>query len=347
MPAVVRVDHKRLRQILINLLANAVKFTDAGAVTLRLRYVHEIAYLDVEDTGIGISDTDSERIFLPFERSASADLRQETGTGLGLTISSMLAHIMGGELTVKSQIAKGSLFQLKLYLPEVVAPRPKLQLRGPLSGYVGRRQRILVVDDQASQRRILADMLSPIGFDIAEANSGPACLAAIATQRPDLVLLDIAMPAMDGWAVSRAIRDQGEATLPILIVSANAFDMAAGPAGFPCHDGFIVKPVSLLELLAKIKHHLQLEWITEPAPVAPDTAGASAIPAVADLTTLLELGAIGYVKGILYKLSELEQCQPECLEFIAELRQLVRQFHLNAYANRLKETLQHAAANVR
>ena len=346
LPTVVRADHKRLRQILINLLANAVKFTDTGMITMRLRYVHEIAYFDIEDTGIGISDADAERIFMPFERSATADLRQETGTGLGLTISSMLAHIMGGELSVKSRLGAGSTFQLKLYLPEVHAPRPKLQLAGPLSGYAGRRRRVLLVDDQSSQRRILADMLSPLGFIIAEADSGAACLAAIAEQRPDLVLLDIAMPVMDGWAVSRAIRDSGEVALPILIVSANAFDMAAGQAGFPCHDGFIVKPVSLPELLAKMKQHLQLEWIAEPAAATPDLSRALRIPAMDDLTALLELGAIGYVKGIHDKLTEIDQRDPDCRAFTSELRELVKQFHLNAYATRLKESLHHAADNV-
>lgn len=345
LPDVVRADHKRLRQILINLLANAVKFTDAGSIMMRLRYVHEIAHFEIEDTGIGISDADAERIFLPFERSVSADLRQETGTGLGLTISSMLAHIMGGELSVKSQLGSGSTFQLKVYLAEVRSPRPRLQLAGPLLGYTGRRRRLLLVDDQSSQRRIMADMLAPLGFIIAEVDSGAACIAAIAAERPDLVLLDIAMPIMDGWAVSRAIRDMGEATLPILIVSANAFDLTAGHAGFPCHDGFIVKPVSLPELLAKIKHHLQLEWITETPVPTPDLAGASRIPAMDDLTALLELGAIGYVKGILDKLADIDQRDPACLAFTTELRALVKQFHLNAYATRLKESLHHAADN--
>ena len=345
LPEVVRADHKRLRQILINLLANAIKFTDAGSIALRLRYTNDIATVEIEDTGIGISTADVERIFLPFERSASADLRQETGTGLGLTISSMLAHIMGGELSVKSELGSGSIFQLKVYLPKVSSPRPRLQLPGPLSGYVGRRRRVLLVDDQSSQRLMLADMLAPLGFIIAEADSGAACLAAIEAERPDLVLLDIAMPSMDGWAVSRAIRDRGEATLPILIVSANAFDTAAGRAGFPCHDGFIVKPVSLPELLAKIKYHLHLEWITESVEATPVPAGAPRIPAMEDLTALLELGAIGYVKGILDKLADIDRRDPACIFFTTELRELVKQFHLNAYATRLKESLHHAADN--
>jgi signal transduction histidine kinase/CheY-like chemotaxis protein/purine-cytosine permease-like protein len=346
-PEVVRADHKRLRQILINLLANAVKFTDAGSVMLRLRYVREMAHFEIEDTGIGISEKDAERIFLPFERSASANLRNDIGTGLGLTISNMLTQIMGGDLSVKSQLGSGSIFTLHLYLPEVHAPRPRLKLEDQMSGYAGMRRRILIVDDQAAQRKILAEMLTPMGFDIIEADSGAACMAEIDSQRPDLVLLDIAMPVMDGWAVSRAIRDRGNTTLPIIIVSANAFDIPAGHAGFPCHDGFIVKPVLLLELLTKIKLQLRLEWIASPALPVSISSAPEAIPSVEDLTALLELGSIGYIKGILEKLAELELQSPSHLAFTTELRGLVKRFRLNEYANRLKEIIVNVADNVR
>ena len=348
LPAVVRADHKRVRQILINLLGNAVKFTDTGSVTLRLHYVRDMAHFSIEDTGIGMTADEAERIFFPFERTASADLRAAAGTGLGLTISSMLTHIMGGELTVTSTPGGGSCFLLKLYLPTVHAPRPALTLDDPLSGYTGPRRRILIVDDQASQRTMLAHMLLPMGFDITEADSGAACLASIGADLPDLVLLDIAMPGMDGWAVSRAIRDldtPGTTALPILIVSANAFDLAAGRAGFPCHDGFVVKPVSLLELLAKIKVHLKLDWIAAPLPAATIvTSGPATLPSLDDLTALLELGSIGYVKGILAKLTELEQRTPSQLAFTTELRELVRRFRLNDFATRLKEAIRDASA---
>jgi signal transduction histidine kinase/purine-cytosine permease-like protein/DNA-binding NarL/FixJ family response regulator len=348
LPDVVRTDHKRVRQILINLLGNAVKFTDTGCVTLRLHCARDMAHFSIEDTGIGMSADEVERIFHPFERTASAELRAAAGTGLGLTISSMLTHVMGGELTVTSTPGSGSCFLLKLYLPTVHAPRPVLTLADPLSGYLGPRRRILIVDDQASQRTMLAHMLLPMGFDISEADSGAACLASIRAEVPDLVLLDIAMPVMDGWAVSRAIRDlnlPGTTTLPILIVSANAFDQAAGRAGFPCHDGFVVKPVSLLELLAKIKIHLRLEWITTPLPANPPALASvpATLPSLDELTALLELGAIGYVKGILAKLTQLEQRTPSQLAFTTELRELVRRFRLNDFANRLKETIRDAS----
>ena len=345
-PQVVRADHKRLRQILINLLGNAIKFTDAGAVTFRLHYVRDMAQFDIEDTGIGIFGADIERIFHPFERSVSADLRDDIGTGLGLTISSMLAHIMGGDLSVKSEPGRGSTFTLKLRLAEVAAPHLQLKLDYPVSGYAGKRRRILIVDDQASQRKILAGMLQPIGFDIAEADGGIACLVEMAARLPDLVLLDISMPIMDGWAVSRAIRNQGNMTTPILIVSANAFDMTSDRTEFPCHDGFIVKPVSLLELLAKIKQHLGLLWRIDAAASLPEHVDRleSTMPSTTALTVLLELGALGYIKGILENLAELERKTPSCIAVTSELRDMVKHFQLQQYTTRLKELIRHAAA---
>ncbi|MBC7499786.1 MAG: response regulator [Herminiimonas sp.] len=350
MPAVVRGDAKRVRQILINLVGNAVKFTDSGSVTLRMRYLREMAHFDVEDTGIGIAEVDLERIFMPFERSGAADLRSDTGTGLGLTICSMLTTVMGGDLAVKSRVGAGSTFALKLYLPEVAAPQPKLKLEDQLRGYLGARKTILIVDDQAPQRRVLAEMLVPVGFDIIEAGSGADCLAAIDTQMPDLVLLDIAMPGMDGWEVSRAIRDRGHAALPIMIVSANAFDVAAGRAGFPCHDGFVVKPVLLPELLAKVKHHLRLDHLAQRVHVADvvpyGLAAHVVVPSPACIAILLEMGAMGYVKGILGKLDEIEQEAPAIRAITNELRLLVKHYRFDDYMKRLREMPRHATDNV-
>jgi signal transduction histidine kinase/CheY-like chemotaxis protein/purine-cytosine permease-like protein len=342
-PEVVQVDQKRLRQILINLLGNAVKFTDAGHVTLRVRHAREITYFEVEDSGIGIAAEDIARVFLPFERSNAANLREDIGTGLGLAISSMLTHIMGGALSVSSNIGKGSTFQLKIYLSEVRAPRRRIKLEDQMSGYLGPRKRILVVDDQASQRAVLSAMLAPLGFDISEVASGAACLAEIARAMPDLVLLDIAMPAMDGGAVCRAIRAQGHASLPIIIVSANAFESTPQQIDPLSYNDFVVKPVSFNDLLSKIRLHLKVDWISDPAPqAASDGAACSTvmvIPAREKLQALLELGAIGYIKGIGAKLDEIEQQDQVYLPFTGELRELVKRFRLNDYNARLQALL--------
>ncbi|WP_034382204.1 hybrid sensor histidine kinase/response regulator [Herbaspirillum sp. CF444] len=371
-PHIVHADQKRLRQILINLLGNAVKFTDRGGVTVRVRYLREIAYFDIIDTGIGIADDDLERIFLPFERSNAANLREDIGTGLGLAISSMLTHIMGGELAVKSKVGSGSSFHLKIYLPEVHVPRPRLKLEDQMSGYIGPSKRVLVVDDQASQRLLLKEMLLPLGFEVIEADGGIACLEELAhrTPTPDLVLLDIAMPMMDGWSVARAIRARGLAQLPIIIVSANAFESGHERGNERSNDGgdpplyndFVVKPVSYSELLSKIKQQLRIDWVSSPGtsesappplpPSAPEKKIVTAqpmmlVPSQEKLQALLELGSIGYAKGIIRKLDEMEQQNSAYLPFTTELRQLVKQFRLNEYVTRIKEMIRHDVNNVR
>ncbi|ASU37091.1 hybrid sensor histidine kinase/response regulator [Herbaspirillum sp. meg3] len=361
-PHIVHADQKRLRQILINLLGNAVKFTDSGSVTVRVRYMREIAYFDIIDTGIGIADDDLERIFLPFERSNAANLREDIGTGLGLAISSMLTHIMGGELAVKSKVGSGSSFHLKIYLPEVHVPRPRLKLEDQMSGYIGPSKRVLVVDDQASQRLLLKEMLLPLGFEVVEADGGIACLEELARRTPDLVLLDIAMPLMDGWSVARAIRARGLTQLPIIIVSANAFESGHERIDPPLYNDFVVKPVSYNELLSKIKQQLRIDWVSSPEtsesappPLPPSTPEKRLVsvqpmmlvPSQEKLQALLELGSIGYAKGILKKLDDMEQQNSAYLPFTTELRQLVKQFRLNEYVTRIKEMIRHDVNNVR
>ena len=336
-PQAVHADEKRLRQILINLLANAVKFTDTGSVTLRVTYAREIAQFEVEDTGIGIAQQDIERIFLPFERSKSASVQQEVGTGLGLAISNMLVHIMGGELSVTSQPGRGSVFTLRMYLREVRQPALRVAATSRAIGYAGTRKRLLIVDDQASQRALLTDMLVPLGFEISEAANGPACLAAIEKQPPDLLLMDISMPGMDGWEVCRRLREAGHTDLPIVIVSANVFDPTArDPGNMHCND-FIAKPFALPDLLAKLKLHLGIDWIATALP--PPAAGQriTLIPPRATLCALLELGAIGYIKGIVEKLNAIEKHNPLYAPFCTELQALAERFRLPEYTKRLQE----------
>lgn len=316
---------------------------------LRVRYARELAQFEIQDSGIGIPAQDIERIFLPFERSGTASQRDDIGTGLGLAISSMLSHIMGGQLTVDSVVGEGSKFTLKIYLSEVRSPRARIKLNDQMSGYLGERKTILVVDDQASQRTLLAEMLIPIGFDVVQVESGAACLIEIERQMPDLVLLDIAMPAMDGWATCSAIRDRGHAQLPIIIVSANAFDSSMRRAEKLQNDDFVVKPVSLNELLSKIKLHLGIDWIPRPQP-PPQTVSVTKvvqmIPNADVLRKLLDLGSIGYVKGILKQLDEIEQQDRAYAPFAIELRKMVKQFRLNEYTNRIKEVMRHDVDNI-
>ena len=326
-PAYVRADAKRLRQILLNLLGNAVRFTDSGTVTLRLDHRREVARFEVIDTGIGIAEPDLERIFMPFERGSAGRRSGEPGTGLGLTITHLLTQLMGGELTVHSTPGIGSTFAVRLYLSEIAAPvRPSITHHRPVSGYVGARRSLLVVDDHPTQRQMLAGLLLPLGFRISESATGHECLEAVLAQRPDALLLDVTMDDMDGWETARRIRASGvpAQAMPIIMVSANAFENRPDKLAAAGAQAFVEKPVIESELLVALQRHLQLEWLTE----LPMPAWAPTVPTPVTLppefvATLRRLAHMGHVQGLQQALHELGRQHPECVPQAAELRALV------------------------
>lgn len=347
LPRVVRVDKKRLGQILINILGNAIKFTDHGEVVFRLSYRSGMARFEVEDTGIGISEEDRKRIFLPFERGDNAGRHASASTGLGLTIASMIATLMGGELTVDSTPGKGSHFQLRMLLSEV--RNPTLQPREEIAdivGYRGTKRHILIVDDQPTDRALLHGILDSLGFDITEAASGIEALKA-ATSHPDLILLDIHMPELDGWETARLLRANGISQAPILVVSGNVQDRGRPNSAGIERDDFLVKPVDLPSLLQRIQQKLGLEWLlahSSPSAASVPPAGTSTnartMPHRPDSETLkglAELGQLGYVRGILDKLDTLERDDPSLGEFIQPLRDAVLGFRIDDFQQRIQQ----------
>jgi signal transduction histidine kinase/CheY-like chemotaxis protein len=331
-PTYVRADARRLRQILINLLGNAVRFTDRGSVTLLLDHTRHVARFHVVDTGIGIEPEDLDRIFLPFERGSAGRRSGDSGTGLGLTITHLLTQLMGGELTVASKPGEGSTFTARIYLPETSEPgRARTPRHRPVSGYIGERRTLLVVDDQPTQRQMLAGMLLPLGFRIAEAASGHECLEAVLRSPPDAVLLDLTMDDTDGWETARRIRAAGFATLPIVVVSANAFENQSDRVAAAGCQGFVDKPVIESELLAILQQHLELEWVAElgvagwPSPGARDVAAGAPLPAEA-LRELLRLARLGHAQGLQRALDVLGTTQADSEPHVAAIRQLVARF---------------------
>ncbi|WP_101048358.1 hybrid sensor histidine kinase/response regulator [Macromonas nakdongensis] len=275
LPTWIKADPKRLRQILINLLTNALRFTDEGQVTLRLDFRQQVARLAVVDTGIGIAPTDQQRIFLPYERGAAGRRNPQTGTGLGLTITHLLVSMMGGELTLQSAPGAGTTFTVRLYLPTLgqaqlpVPAGPDLLL--PIKGYRPPVRTLLVVDDQPFHRQLVAGLLSPLGFVVREAASGEECLEAVAAQRPDAILLDLSMDTMDGWQTLAHLRvNYPPQLLPVVIVSANTFDNQPERLERLQAQGFVAKPVAESELLRLLTQVLHLQWIHDhPAPPVP------------------------------------------------------------------------------
>ncbi|WP_375158281.1 ATP-binding protein [Bradyrhizobium sp. RDT46] len=338
LPLVVYADEKRLRQVLINLLSNAIKFTQSGSVQFVVHYRSPVAEFEVIDTGPGIRADDLERIFAPFERGALGISQPQTGTGLGLTISRLLAGVMGGDIKVTSTVGTGSTFKVKLLLSEVTNPQRIAPVEAPVSGYHGARKTILVTDDDPVHRDLLREVLTPLGFILLSAPDGPGCLALAQHCRPDLFLLDITMPAMDGWAVAEALRASGHHQARILMVSASALEAHGTPLAQPFHDGYLMKPIDIPRLLETIRHLLKIEWQYGSDEIAvpfwrPESGSR---PPARHIEALIGLGRIGYVKGIQLKLDEIGSEHPEHADFVAQMRSLVDRFDLDQYMDTLK-----------
>lgn len=340
LPEVVRADEKRVRQILINLLGNAIKFTTDGQVLFRIRHQREIAHIEIEDTGPGMSAEELGRIFEPFARGSSAS-HSAPGAGLGLTIAKMLTDLMGGQLGATSTPGQGSVFRVRLFLPEVhsaVLPRPAAQ-QPQRRGYAGERRRILVVDNEEADRELLVHLLQPLGFELRTAASGHDALDLLAAgHQPHAILMDLAMPGIDGWETIRRLRQlEHLRETRVAVVSANAFDKGLeNDAGIRTED-FILKPVRHAELLDWLERQLGLRWLQDP-PVAaqPDAPTAAwTWPHSELLQPLLQAVQLGYYRGILNQLDAIEAAQPQCRAFTEAMRELARQFQFEAIAREL------------
>jgi signal transduction histidine kinase/purine-cytosine permease-like protein len=305
LPEVVATDEKRLRQILVNILSNAIKFTERGEVAFEVEMRHEIATFTVTDTGPGIPENEIGRIFEPFERGRG--VRARPGLGLGLTITKMLAMLMGGDVRVDSREGEGCRFRVRIHLSVVAEPVARAASPA-IRGYHGPRRTVMVVDDHAEHRDLVRDVLEPIGFGVIAAEDGPSALALAAEIRPDLFLLDIAMPGMDGWELARRLRDGGFSTARIVILSANVGEVPPPDERPAVHDDVLPKPVDVARLLDRIRHHLGLDWRDEPPP--PAAAGRAAAvddrPTGREAAALLEFARIGYARGLSDGLGRIE-----------------------------------------
>jgi signal transduction histidine kinase len=351
LPQWVRADERRVRQIVLNLVGNAVKFTQTGAVTLRLRYAREMAQIDIADTGPGMAADELDRIFEPFTRGASAS-SGTAGSGLGLTIAKMLTDLMGGELTATSTVGQGSTFRVRLFLPELHLQPGKSashQARSLQSvaksrkGYAGVRRKILVVDNEEADRELLVSLLTPLGFEVRVAANGYDGLDLLAAGlHPDVVFMDLAMPGMDGWETLRRMRALGLAAASVAIVSANAFDRGLDNDVGIAPEDFIVKPVRHSELLDWLERKLALVWLDAPQPALPDPparAPSVQTPPKAALQTLLDLVRLGYYRGIVNQLTSITATQPECAEFAQTMGELARQFQFETLQTQLQRLI--------
>jgi signal transduction histidine kinase/CheY-like chemotaxis protein/purine-cytosine permease-like protein len=347
LPDWVRADGKRVQQILINILGNAIKFTPEGRVTLRLHYAREMARFEIEDSGPGMSAEELDRVFEPFERGAAA-AGSGSGTGLGLTIAKMLTDLMGGELKVASTPGvtgkHGTRFELRLFLPSLHAGAMAAQARRAARiGFEGPPRRLLVVDNEEADRNLLRAILEPLGFEIRMAASGIEAMALIPGWQPEALLLDLAMPGLDGWQTLAEIRVRGLSLAPAVIISANAFDRGLDNGLGVSEQDFIVKPVRVDELLDWLGRRLKLDWRLREAaaPVAGGEAKAPLkLPSREALQRLQQQLSQGHVKGIHQQLDQIAGEDQSCTDFVTQLRAMARQFELQAMSRLVARALQ-------
>ncbi|UHD44055.1 ATP-binding protein [Aureimonas altamirensis] len=326
-PDHVRGDEKRLRQILINLLSNAFKFTREGRVILRVRYRSQTAEFTVIDTGPGIPADDLERIFEPFERGDHG----APGSGIGLTITKLLVGILGGEMKVESRLGVGSSFTVRLMLASDTAPRMAESLRGHPTGYLGPRRTILAVDDEPAHRQLLEDILQPLGFTLFTVDSAAAGLQMAELTEPDLFILDVNMPGMDGWELSRRLRMQGN-TAKLIMLSADR--RPAIPDARLCDD-WVSKPLSLQTLLSSIERLLGLEWVCEaalptPSAILNSPLEPSEIPGPQARAQLADALRIGHARGAHVQLDAIALAHPRTERFVAQVRSRLDLYDLDA-----------------
>ncbi len=372
LPVAVSGDDIRLRQILLNLLGNAVKFTEHGKVVFRVRrnrfsdvspfrekgersadaLTTNIRF-EVEDTGIGLAPDRIADIFLPFEQMGDRQT-QITGTGLGLAISQRLASMMGSQIRAQSTVGQGSTFWFEVELPEaeeeqVVSPAtPSRTIRG----FTGAPRHVLIVDDNADNIGVLREMLAPLGFAITEAVGGREALTKAIACRPDLMLMDLKMPEMDGFEATRRVRHIPalKDVMVVIAISASMDEQTRQNSVAAGCDAFIAKPVQITSLLEIIGERLALQWVYEPStklrtgevqrpPEQAREHAAFVLPPTPELHTLLDVVNRGMILEIRQWLARIEHLDAKYLPLTTKIRQLSKRFDFKAIRELLENFL--------
>lgn len=341
LPRTVIVDASRLRQVLLNLLGNALKFTREGSVLFSAQAVFPEAdpgkarvTFSVSDTGAGIASEDMQRLFQPFVQLSQPG-RGTDGTGLGLAISRSIVTALGGQLQVESQVGWGSRFWFELTLP--LAPRgthAPLPITRRVTGYDGPRRTLLIVDDNAANREVLAGLVQGVGFDVILAISGEEALAHCAQTQPAAVLLDLRMDGLSGLETARRLRQDHGSAPRIIAVSASAYDMDRQACLEAGCDDFLPKPVNAEELWLKLGTLLALTWrYEEPsrarATIAP-FAGVTEPPPPEVVRAIHDLARAGDVVGLRTRVEALARELPAHAEFARAVLELANNFKMKA-----------------
>jgi PAS domain S-box-containing protein len=343
-PRFIKGDEARLRQILVNLVSNAVKFTEQGGVTIRLSTKRNAVYhllIEVEDTGPGISSVDQQRLFKPFEQ-LSLDSSQG-GTGLGLAIVKQFVQLMSGNISVESELGQGSLFRVDLPLEAADnAEIPSLVERnyGEVLGLAPGQPhyRILIAENQHENQLLLTKLMTDLGLEVKVAQNGAECVELFEQWKPDLIWMDWRMPVMDGDEATQQIRYlPGGDQVKIVIVTASALKEQEAMLRASGIDDYLSKPYRLDEIYHILEKHLGLTWIyaeAENVRKAPVVA-----PPSEQLHKLYQLADLGEIFEIKALLSRLEAENEAYIPFVQQIQKLVKRFDIEAITAFLKPYL--------
>ena len=351
LPVGINVDNKRLRQILIHILNNAIKFTDTGQVIFRVVIIIDkrnysvkkgtipfdrknsesvTLRFEVEDTGVGMTPEQLKKIFLPFEQVGDA-IRQAEGTGLGLSISRQLVELMGGEIFVESEVNKGSFFCFEITLPVVDSEATDAQQFMKCTGYKGERQNILVVDDRSDNRMILSNMLTEMGFKVIEAKNGKESVDKAKKNKLAVIFMDLVMPVMTGFEAVQIIRKIPDFNNTLIIAtSATVFEADQEKSLIAGCDVFLPKPIEEDKLLKILINRLKLEWtyadIVEETSQKEVSDAPLIPPPKAELEAVYELAMEGRMRQVREKAAHIEELDEKYIPFARKIQQLAKSF---------------------
>ena len=354
LPIGITTDKKRLRQVIVNLLGNAIKFTERGSVKLQVEFTKSSTAkvkinFAVQDTGIGISHNNLEKIFLPFEQVVDSRTHKD-GTGLGLSISQKIVELMGSHIEVNSELGKGSNFQFTINCPiaedwtevsVITIPETK-----KIIGYFGEPKKILVVDERWEHRSLIVNMLEPIGFYIIEANDGEEGLAKAHLYHPDLIISDIYMPILDGWEMLSHIRSSNNLKdIPVILTFTSIFDKEEQKITYSEANDFLNKPIQSEQLYYLLKRELKINWKYENSEniqlntLDKNQQVSIVFPPASELIMLLDYAKKGQIKGIIKELENIANIDKEYQGFVNHLNLLIKDFNIKNIRSFLNENI--------
>lgn len=339
LPLTVMLDEKRLRQVLINLLGNAVKFTDQGQISLCIRSLNDgtnqvLLSFAVIDTGVGMEESQFDSIFKPFEQVGDIQ-RRFGGTGLGLSISRKLINLMGSDIHVTSQPGHGSVFGFDLRVEVTEEVALNMEIDNDIVGYLGEPKSILIVDDILANRSMLADLFRSLHFIILEAADGKQGFEVALASAPDIILMDLRMPVMDGLESTRLIRQSPILkNAPIIAISASATQEESDASMLAGANVFMTKPVDQAMLIQYVGSYLHLTWEHASAIDTSATHNGNNQELIApnsqELRDLHELAMLGNMRDIRRYAENLTQRDQRYNAFTEKLLELAKEYKSKA-----------------